>query len=91
MVGDEQWLLALVAVANAVLGIAVYLRWFAVLLRDPAPSSATGAAAEDADEGPLEEFLGGPVPRPALAALLLSGAVLVAASVLPQLVLGLLG
>ena len=91
VVGDEQWLLALVAVANAVLGIAVYLRWFAVLLRDPAPSSATGAGAEDADEGPLEELLGGPVPRPALAALLLSGAVLVAASVLPQLVLGLLG
>ncbi len=91
VVGDEQWLLALVAVANAVLGIAVYLRWFTVLLRDPAPTTASGADSPDADEGALEELLGGPVPRPALAALLLSGGVLVAASVLPQLVLGLLG
>ena len=97
VVGDEQWLLALVAVANAVLGVAVYLRWFTVLLRDPDPSSTTGADAadgddgDDGDDGPLEELFGGPVPRPALAALLLSGAVLVAASVLPQLVLGLLG
>lgn len=87
VVGDEQWLLALVAVANAVLGIAVYLRWFAVLLRDPVP--ATGAT-DDGDES-FAELVDGPVPRPALAALLLSGAVLVAASVLPQLVLGLLG
>ena len=91
VVGDEQWLLALVAVANAVLGIAVYLRWFTVLLRDPDPSTASAGDAGDADEGPWEELLGGPVPRPALAALLLSGGVLVAASVLPQLVLGLLG
>jgi NADH-quinone oxidoreductase subunit N len=91
VVGDEQWLLALVAVANAVLGIAVYLRWFTVLLRDPEPVTTTGPSTDDADGDLLEEVLGGPVPRPALAALLLSGAVLVAASVLPQLVLGLVG
>ncbi|KQZ89282.1 hypothetical protein ASD62_08155 [Phycicoccus sp. Root563] len=94
VVGDGQWVLALVAVANAVLGIAVYLRWFAVLLRDPAPVGRGAGDLEgagDGDEGPVEELLGGPVPRPALAALILSGGVLVAASVLPQLVLGLLG
>ena len=96
VVGDGQWVLALVAVANAVLGIAVYLRWFTVLLRDPEPpATATATAAGDdgdhGDEGAVEELLGGPVPRPALVALLLSGGVLVAASVLPQLVLGLLG
>lgn len=89
VVGDGQWVLALVAVANAVLGIAVYLRWFTVLLRDP--ESATDAVPTAEGGGPAQELLGGPVPRPALVALLLSGGVLVAASVLPQLVLGLLG
>ncbi|MEO7069183.1 MAG: proton-conducting transporter membrane subunit [Nostocoides sp.] len=33
------WPLALVAVANAVLGIAVYLRWVAVLFGDPSPDA----------------------------------------------------
>ena len=79
VVAQGQWLLALVAVANAVVGIAVYLRWFAVLLRDPDPQEA-------ADHG----LLGGPVARPLLAALVLSGTVLVATSVLPQLLVGLL-
>lgn len=36
VVDDGLWWLALVAVANAVLGIAVYLRWVAVLFGDPA-------------------------------------------------------
>ncbi len=53
------WPLALVAVANAVLGIAVYLRWVAVLFGDPAP---------DAD--PLVSRRGGRVGL-ALAAMLL--------------------
>ncbi|QGN58274.1 NADH-quinone oxidoreductase subunit N [Nostocoides sp. HKS02] len=77
VVGQGQWLLALVAVANAVLGIAVYLRWFSVLLRDPQEAPATSWV--------------GPLPRPALAALVLSGAALVATSLMPQLLLGLLG
>ena len=76
VVGAEEWVLALVAVANAVLGIAVYVRWFAVLLRDPA----------DAPTAPWT----GRIPRPALAALVLGGAALVLTSVLPQLLLGLL-
>ncbi|WP_406829626.1 proton-conducting transporter membrane subunit [Pedococcus sp. KACC 23699] len=95
VVGDGQWVLALVAVANAVLGIAVYLRWFTVLLRDPEPGADAVPTAEGAGggagEGWPEELFGGRVPRPALVALLLSGGVLVIASVLPQLVLGLLG
>jgi NADH-quinone oxidoreductase subunit N len=76
VVGAEQWVLALVAVANAVLGIAVYVRWFAVLLRDPA-------------DAPTAPWIGR-IPRPALAALVLGGAALVLTSVLPQLLLGLL-
>ncbi|GAB3449551.1 NADH-quinone oxidoreductase subunit N [Phycicoccus ginsengisoli] len=76
VVEADQWALALVAVVNAVVGIAVYLRWFAVLLRDPeaGPSAAVVRT----------------VPRPALAALLVSGSLLVATSVGPQLLLGLL-
>jgi NADH-quinone oxidoreductase subunit N len=77
VVGEGQWVLALVAVLNAVLGIAVYLRWFAVLLRDP-------------HSGPVVTVVRR-VPKPALAALVLSGLVLVATSLMPQLVLGLLG
>lgn len=76
VVGAGQWALALVAVANAVIGIAVYLRWFAVLLRDP----------ESGEAGPVVRS----VPRPALAAVVLSGVALVATSVMPQLLLGLL-
>lgn len=76
VVSGEQWVLALVAVANAVLGIAVYVRWFAVLLRDPG-------------DAPTAPWIGR-IPRPALAALVLGGGVLVLTSALPQLLLGLL-
>ena len=76
VVGGGQWVLALVAVLNAVIGVAVYLRWFAVLLRDP-------------DEGPAQPVIRS-IRRPALAALVLSGGALVATSVMPQLLLGLL-
>jgi NADH-quinone oxidoreductase subunit N len=75
VVGGGQWALALIAVSNAVIGIAVYLRWFAVLLRDPESGQATRVVRS--------------VPRPALAAVVLSGVVLVATSVMPQLLLGL--
>jgi NADH-quinone oxidoreductase subunit N len=54
----------------------VYLRWFAVMLRDPSGDEASGAVVRS-------------VPWPALAALVLSGAVLLVTSVLPQLVMGL--
>jgi NADH-quinone oxidoreductase subunit N len=77
VVDEAQWALALVAVANAVLGIAVYLRWFAVMLRDP----ETGPAG----------IVVRRVPRPALAALALSVGALAATSLVPQLLFGLLG
>jgi NADH-quinone oxidoreductase subunit N len=77
VVGAQQWFLACVAVGNAVLGIAVYLRWFAVLLRDP--DSASGPA-----------LVVRAVPRSAMAALLVTGAALVLTSLLPQVLLGLL-
>jgi NADH-quinone oxidoreductase subunit N len=77
VVAGQQWLLAGIAAANAVLGIAVYLRWFAVLLRDP----------DTAAERPAVPVLRG-VARPAIVALGLTTTALVVTSVLPQLLLG---
>jgi NADH-quinone oxidoreductase subunit N len=74
VVSEGMWALALVAVANAVIGIAVYLRWFAVLLQEPGADSAT---------------LRRPAAGPA-AALALTGVALVVTSLAPQLLLGLL-
>jgi NADH-quinone oxidoreductase subunit N len=79
VVGGQQWLLACVAVANAVLGIAVYLRWFAVLLRDPDDAAAVS---------PVVPVARSAAPA-AMVALVVSTAILVATSVLPQLVMGL--
>ncbi|WP_270887367.1 proton-conducting transporter transmembrane domain-containing protein [Pedococcus sp. 5OH_020] len=81
VVGESQWGLALVAVANAVLGIAVYLRWFGTLLRDP-DAAGSGTAARPA---------GRRLRRADLAALLLCSTALVVTSVMPQLLFGLVG
>jgi NADH-quinone oxidoreductase subunit N len=75
VVAEGMWLLALVAVANAVLGVAVYLRWFAVLFQEP-EATGTPASPRRAPRGPL-------------AALALTGTALVLVSVAPQLLLGL--
>jgi NADH-quinone oxidoreductase subunit N len=83
VVGAQQWVLAVVAVANAVLGIAVYLRWFAVLLRDP--DTAQGVTAPGSDSVVVVRR----VPAPTMAALLLTGTALVVTSILPELLMGL--
>jgi NADH-quinone oxidoreductase subunit N len=70
------WPLVLVAVVAVVLGIAVYLRWFAVLLGEP-------AAGGDPDEEPAPH-------RGASAVLVLGTGILVLFSLLPGLLLGLL-
>ena len=67
------WPVAVVAVVAAVLGIAVYVRWFAVLFGDP-----DGAAPVR----PLQR-------RASLAVAVAGAAVLVVTSVLPQLLVGL--
>lgn len=74
VVSEGLWALALVAVANAVIGIAVYLRWFALLLQDPGPDTA-----------PVPRLAPGPA-----AALALTATALVLTSLAPQLLLGLL-
>jgi NADH-quinone oxidoreductase subunit N len=69
--------LAVIAVVNAVIGIAVYLRWLAVTLREPASAGTASASV--------------PVGRPLLTALGLLAGLLLVASAAPQALLGLLG
>lgn len=77
VVAEGLWVLALFAVANAVLGVAVYLRWFAVLFQEAdAPVGTAIPSVRRAPRGPL-------------AALALSATALVLVSVAPQLLLGL--
>jgi len=78
------WPLALVAVVAVVLGIAVYLRWFAVLIGEP---RAVDAPTAD-PEGAAAEIL--PPHRGASAVLALGTGILVLLSVVPGLLLGLL-
>ena len=73
VLGDQTWWLAVVAAVNIALGIAVYLRWIAVLLepRERASSRTAGAAgargAGGADAGAGADAGGaadaGPAPR----------------------------
>jgi len=89
VVSSELWLLAVVAAANAVLGVAVYTRWLRAALAAPDSPEASGVAAT-----------GGAVPAAAvslrvhpatLVAVGFAAVALVVTSVWPQLVLGLLG
>ncbi len=83
------WLPAAIAVVNAVLGIAVYLRWVAVMFRD----APIGPATDDpASVGTAPTAVPDPYPTtvPVRVALGLGAAALVLTSVLPQTLLGLL-
>ena len=99
VVSAGLWPLALVAVVAVVLGIAVYLRWFALLLGEPvAAAPAVGepgsAAAADADLDAIPEPARAvPAARPhrgATAVLVIGTGILVLFSLLPGLLLGLL-
>jgi NADH-quinone oxidoreductase subunit N len=81
----EGWVwLAAIAAANAVLGVAVYLRWLRPVVSSP--DASVGDTASVGVEGPRRR--GG---RVAVAGLVLSAAVLVVVSVQPDVLLGLLG
>ncbi|MEO7447516.1 MAG: NADH-quinone oxidoreductase subunit N [Humibacillus sp.] len=83
----EGWLwLALIAAVNAVLGVAVYLRWLRGVITAPDVAPATPRAAE-------EVAAATDVTRRRIAAfgLVVAAAVLVAVSVQPDLLLRLLG
>jgi len=82
VVAGELWLLAVVAAVNAVLGVAVYVRWLRAVLAAPddRPDGAAVVAAPARRAHPAT-----------LVAVGLAGVALVATSVSPQLILGLLG
>ena len=79
-VEEGLWPLALVAVVAVVLGIAVYLRWFALLVADPGDEPVA-----------VERAVNGPASGGSVRVVLVVGTVLlVVLSALPGLLLGLL-
>ncbi|NMM24256.1 MAG: NADH/ubiquinone/plastoquinone [Phycicoccus sp.] len=82
VVASELWLLAVVAAVNAVLGVAVYLRWLRVVMATAEPETDKTA--------PVAALA--PSAHPAtLVAVGLAALALVVTSINPQLILGLLG
>ena len=91
----EGWVwLAVIAAVNAVLGVAVYLRWLRGVITAPDPSSAAVAAGEDGAQGDSSAptaAVSTEKRRVAVAGLVVAAAVLVVVSVQPDLLLRLLG
>ena len=102
-VDAQLWPLVGVAVAAVVLGIAVYLRWLALLVSRPEPVAATGGSGDhavgegtgngrDVADGAGDRAVGeAAAGRSTLVVLVLGSIVLVVASALPHTLLGLLG
>jgi NADH-quinone oxidoreductase subunit N len=82
VVGSELWLLAVIAAANAVLGVAVYVRWLRALLATPEERAdeATRVAVQTVRAHPAT-----------LVAVGFAAVSLVVTSLSPQLILGLMG
>lgn len=82
VVASDLWLLAVIAAVNAVLGVAVYLRWLRVVMAtaEPETDKTAPVAAPAASAHPAT-----------LVAVGLAAVALVVTSVNPQLILGLLG
>jgi NADH-quinone oxidoreductase subunit N len=98
VVGVQAWGLAAAAVVNAVLGIAVYLRWAAYLAGSPRPAqgnvpppTAAEAAGASSSSGPLATSAPKTQPRTQRLALALAAAGCLALSVLPEGLIAVLG
>ncbi len=86
VVASDLWLLAVIAAVNAVLGVAVYLRWLRVVMATP------DAAAEAGTDSSVAVTVRVVQAHPAtLVAVGLAAVALVVTSMNPQLILGLLG
>ena len=82
----EGWVwLAVVAAINAVIGVAVYLRWLRGVITAPDPTTSAEGAPSTAGAAGIEQR------RVAVAGLVVAAAVLVVVSVQPDLLLRLLG
>jgi len=89
VLAEGWWVVGVLAAANAVLGVAVYLRWVRVLLQ-PAPE-AVQEAMEEGGTGTVTTVTRVRTHPSHLVALGIGSAVLVLGSVQPELLLGLLG
>ena len=87
VLAEGWWVVGVLAAANAVLGIAVYLRWVRVLLQ-PAPEESGDGAAPSGSVATRTRVRTHPSH---LVALGVGTGVLVLGSVQPELLLGLLG
>jgi NADH-quinone oxidoreductase subunit N len=89
VLAEGWWVVGVLAAANAVLGVAVYLRWVRVLLQ-PAPEAVQEAMAEGGT-GTVTAVTRVRTHPSHLVALGIGSAVLVLGSVQPDLLFGLLG
>lgn len=90
VVADELWLLAVIAAVNAVLGVAVYLRWLRVLFSSSDAETDVSPAVGAVGATPMSAVAARVHPA-TLVAVGAAAVALVLTSVSPQLVLGLLG
>jgi NADH-quinone oxidoreductase subunit N len=91
VLAEGWWVVAVLAAANAVLGVAVYLRWVRILLQ-PADQATSAAGSPGGTARAATPTLTRVRAHPShLVALAVGSAVLVLGSVQPELLLGLLG
>ena len=90
VLAEGWWVVGVLAAANVVLGVAVYLRWVRVLLQ-PAPEAVRGGHGAGRHRHRHHGHPGPDAPQPTVVALGIGSAVLVLGSVQPELLLGLLG
>jgi NADH-quinone oxidoreductase subunit N len=89
VLAEGWWVVGVLAAANAVLGVAVYLRWVRVLLQ-PVPEAGP-PVADESTTGAVATVTRVRAHPSHLVALGVGSAVLVLGSVQPDLLLGLLG
>ena len=90
VVSSELWLLAIVAAVNAVLGVAVYLRWLLKVISTPDASAQVSSPA--VTDGAAPAVAQAVRVHPAtMVAVGLTAVALVLTSLSPQMLLGLLG
>jgi NADH-quinone oxidoreductase subunit N len=89
VVTSELWFLAVVAAVNAVLGVAVYLRWLLKVIASPDSPEQSPAPVVPDGAAPLAQAVRA---HPAtLVAVGLTGVALVLTSLSPQMLVGMLG
>jgi NADH-quinone oxidoreductase subunit N len=90
VVTSQLWLLAVIAAANAVLGVAVYLRWLLIIISTPdAAAQVAPAAIPGGDTLVVAQAVR--IHPATLVAVGVTAVALVLTSLSPQLILGLLG